>query len=191
MKTRATISSRISKMFPVPQGTITIIRQNIKPDIEFSALDGPLGDVIMTEVGVIEDCENEVHVDFANEYIGGGVLKGGAVQEEIRFLTWPEALVSCLVCERMCHTEAIVILGAQRFSLYEGYNTTFKFKCRYKEEPKRAVERYEYVQFAFGVSAHFSAQSSATIPAKLSPSMRLNSKVMRLTNFRVRMSSAN
>ena len=34
-------------------------------------------------------------VDFANKEIGGGVLKAGCVQEEILFLTHPEALISC------------------------------------------------------------------------------------------------
>lgn len=34
--------------------------------------------------GVIEDDSNDIQVDFANEVIGGGVICGGCVQEEIR-----------------------------------------------------------------------------------------------------------
>ena len=34
-----------------------------------------------------------LQVDFANKFIGGGVLGHGAVQEEIRFLICPELLV--------------------------------------------------------------------------------------------------
>jgi poly(ADP-ribose) glycohydrolase len=37
-------------------------------------------------------------VDFANKEIGGGVLGNGAVQEEILFLLFPEAIVSKLLC---------------------------------------------------------------------------------------------
>lgn len=39
--------------------------------------------------------------DFANELIGGGVLTGGNVQEEILFILRPELLVSLLLCARM------------------------------------------------------------------------------------------
>jgi hypothetical protein len=47
----------------------------------------------------IED--GHVVVDFANKMIGGGVLSGGCVQEEIMFSKRPEAIVSCLLCEIM------------------------------------------------------------------------------------------
>ena len=35
-----------------------------------------------------------LEVDFANAYVGGGVLAHGCVQEEIRFLICPELIVS-------------------------------------------------------------------------------------------------
>ena len=46
--------------------------------------------------GAIEDVENMgmLEVDFANAYVGGGVLAHGCVQEEIRFLICPELIVS-------------------------------------------------------------------------------------------------
>jgi poly(ADP-ribose) glycohydrolase len=34
----------------------------------------------------IEDMHDSLEVDFANEFIGGGVLGSGCVQEEIRYL---------------------------------------------------------------------------------------------------------
>uniref|UniRef100_A0A1I7X4E2 Poly(ADP-ribose) glycohydrolase n=1 Tax=Heterorhabditis bacteriophora TaxID=37862 RepID=A0A1I7X4E2_HETBA len=54
------------------------------------------------------------------------------IQEEIRFLICPEMLISCLLCEWMDDHEAIIIVGAQRYSSYTGYEPVDKFgriKC--------------------------------------------------------------
>ena len=48
-------------------------------------------------------------MDFANKKVGGGVLAGGRVQEEIRFCICPELLVSRLVMDHMDPNEAIII----------------------------------------------------------------------------------
>ena len=50
-----------------------------------------------------------LQVDFANKKIGGGVLGGGRVQEEIRFCICPELLISQLIMEHMDPNEAIII----------------------------------------------------------------------------------
>ena len=42
-----------------------------------------------------------IHADFANEYIGGGVLCGGCVQEEILFAVAPLHTVTLLLFPRM------------------------------------------------------------------------------------------
>ena len=52
-----------------------------------------------------------LQVDFANKYIGGGVLGEGCVQEEIRFVICPELLVSLLFTDVLDDKEAIVITG--------------------------------------------------------------------------------
>ena len=46
--------------------------------------------------GTIEDDVNMgmLEVDFANAFVGGGVLGHGCVQEEIRFLICPELIIS-------------------------------------------------------------------------------------------------
>lgn len=62
------------------------------------------------------DC---LHADFANMYLGGGVLSGGCVQEEIRFAICPELLIGVLLCPVMSEAEAIQIVGAEQFSAYE------------------------------------------------------------------------
>ncbi len=50
-------------------------------------------------------------VDFANKYLGGGVLRHGCVQEEIRFLLCPEMLVSKLVTEELDNNECLIMTG--------------------------------------------------------------------------------
>ena len=45
-------------------------------------------------LGGITDGLGMLEADFANMYIGGGVLMGGNVQEEIRFSIAPECIVS-------------------------------------------------------------------------------------------------
>lgn len=69
---------------------------------------------------------NCLHADFANMYIGGGILGGGSVQEEIRFAICPELILCCLLCPRMEDEEAIQVVGAEQFSLYEGYGRGLK-----------------------------------------------------------------
>jgi poly(ADP-ribose) glycohydrolase len=46
----------------------------------------PLKELTVLNEGLIEDDCNDIQVDFANEMIGGGVICGGCVQEEIRFV---------------------------------------------------------------------------------------------------------
>ena len=59
-----------------------------------------------------------VQVDFANKYIGGGVLGEGCVQEEIRFLICPELIISRLFTEELDDNECLVMSGAEQFSKY-------------------------------------------------------------------------
>lgn len=77
--------------------------------------------------GAIEDAHELLQADFANEYLGGGALQGGNVQEEIRFAVCPECIVGMLFCEKMEPYEALFIVGALQYSRYEGYGGSFKF----------------------------------------------------------------
>jgi hypothetical protein len=58
------------------------------------------------------DC---LHADFANKFLGGGVLSGGCVQEEIRFAICPELVLGSLICPVMGKREAIQIVGAEQY----------------------------------------------------------------------------
>ena len=61
-------------------------------------------------------CFNDLHtfllqVDFANKYLGGGVLTHGCVQEEIRFLICPEMIISRLFTEGLEKNESLIMKG--------------------------------------------------------------------------------
>lgn len=77
--------------------------------------------------GTIEDSDGLVQLDFANKYLGGGVLGYGCVQEEIRFVICPELLVSMLFTEVLRPNEALMIIGCERYSKYSGYGSSFQW----------------------------------------------------------------
>ncbi|CAF1331347.1 unnamed protein product [Rotaria magnacalcarata] len=88
----------------------------------------------LTTARKIEDIECVLQVDFANKYIGGGVLTSGCAQEEIRFVICPEMLVSLLVCEVLAPNECIYLIGCERYSSYRGYANTFKYAGDYIDD---------------------------------------------------------
>ena len=68
----------------------------------------PLVDLDIHDEGTIEDDgDYMLQADFANKYIGGGVLGFGCVQEEIRFVISPGGFLGerggadCIEIERM------------------------------------------------------------------------------------------
>lgn len=72
-------------------------------------------------------------VDFANKYIGGGVLNSGCVQEEIFFVICPELIVAKLFTEKLLSQDALVITGAEQFNEYANYADKFKWKGSFKD----------------------------------------------------------
>ncbi|GMS96850.1 hypothetical protein PENTCL1PPCAC_19025, partial [Pristionchus entomophagus] len=116
----------------MPRGTITFSRQtwdSLKDEeAGYDTWADPLSEMLVMSEGLIEEMEGCLQVDFANCYIGGGVMNHGAVQEEIRFLCCPEMLVSLFLFDRMDVNEAILIQGAQQFSAYLGYANSLKHK---------------------------------------------------------------
>ena len=59
----------------------------------------------------------ELQVDFANQFVGGGVTSSGLVQEEIRFLINPELIVSRLFTEALDYNECLIITGQRSKTL--------------------------------------------------------------------------
>ena len=78
-------------------------------------------------------------MDFANKYLGGGVLGHGAVQEEIRFSICPELISSMLFMECMEANEAIIVQGFEQFSKYKGYSRGLEYDGDYNDKAKRYV----------------------------------------------------
>jgi len=115
---------------------ITYQRVSLKdgdmPDWIKSKMD--ICNVIIDKGKNIEDCENMLQVDFANSYLGGGVLRAGCVQEEIRFTINPELFISMIFTERLDHLECAFIMGTERISKFKGYGRTFKYNGDYNDE---------------------------------------------------------
>jgi poly(ADP-ribose) glycohydrolase len=123
-----------------PEGNIIIHRKvlekNDKPD--WCNSKKPLLKMkVDHDVNIENDTESYFHADFANQYIGGGVLGGGCVQEEILFLIKPECLVSMLICPKMDENEAIIISGAERFTNFTGYAHSFRYAGDFVDETPR------------------------------------------------------
>lgn len=96
---------------------------------------GPSMLLHVTDNGTIESGgDGLLQVDFANKFLGGGVLGWGCVQEEIRFVICPELLCTRLFAERMDAKEAFFMMGCERFSSFTGYAATFKFTGDFVDE---------------------------------------------------------
>lgn len=93
--------------------------------------------VLANSEGNIEDATAMLQVDFANRFLGGGVLGFGCVQEEIRFVINPEMIVGMLFCESMRPEEAILMTGCQQFNNYAGYSRSFTWSGSFEDETPR------------------------------------------------------
>ncbi|CAH1794556.1 unnamed protein product [Owenia fusiformis] len=124
----------------MPQGTITFRRQVIDHNKcpNWASSDKPLTRLHVTSKGTIEDDgKGMLQVDFANKFLGGGVLGHGCVQEEIRFLICPELILSKLVTEKLEAHECLIMTGCMRFSNYTGYADSFRWNGDHFEVPER------------------------------------------------------
>lgn len=125
--------------FSMPDGDITYRRivLNESDCLTLQALqkcEKVLCPFILKDDGLIEDTgSNTLQIDFANEFLGGGVLGGGRVQEEIRFSICPELLSSMLFMESMANNEAVIIQGFEQFSSYYGYADSLEFNGDFKD----------------------------------------------------------
>jgi len=117
-----------------PKGKLRFTRVVLSEDPDFSTHTGFLQEWKVESQKSIENCCGSLQVDFANSFLGGGVLCGGCVQEEIRFAVCPELIVGCLYCQRMTENEAILITGAQQFSAYKGYAFGLKYGGQFVDE---------------------------------------------------------
>lgn len=128
--------------FTVPTGVVTFTRRSMpKSDLpSWNSCHATFDSISLhvTEDGTIEDDgEGLLQVDFANKYLGGGVLNYGCVQEEIRFMICPELLITRLFTEQLDENECLTIMGCERFNDYRGYASTFQWTNDYTDETPR------------------------------------------------------
>lgn len=121
----------------VPQGIVSFERRCLQeqevPDWESSEKKLCLVEVI--DNGLIEkEGVGLLQVDFANRFVGGGVLGSGCVQEEIRFVLCPELIVSRLFTQKLLENEVLFIHGCEQFNNCTGYSNTFKWKSDFVDE---------------------------------------------------------
>lgn len=121
-----------------PTGVVTFIRRSMSltelPN--WSHIEAPLAvtPLHITSCGTIEDQgRGLLQVDFANKFVGGGVLGHGCVQEEIRFSVCPELLISMLFTECLRPTEALIMVGCEMYSKYKGYSNSFVWDGNYED----------------------------------------------------------
>mmetsp|Transcript_7747 Transcript_7747/g.11414 ORF Transcript_7747/g.11414 Transcript_7747/m.11414 type:complete len:440 (-) Transcript_7747:30-1349(-) len=113
---------------------ITFKRNYLAGSLNWSNCSKELSEVTIEESQTsTEELRDKLMVDYANCYIGGGVLSAGAVQEEIMFLKLVEPIVSLLFTEKLLDNEALVIIGTQRYNETTGYSNTFNWKSDFVE----------------------------------------------------------
>ncbi|KAF9958634.1 hypothetical protein BGZ65_001293, partial [Modicella reniformis] len=129
----------------MPQGVVTFHRQVLKNRVSLNVDEristAPLY-CVKLRVDIDSPLEDEappraLQLDFANKTIGGGVIGHGAVQEEIRFVICPELIASRLFTQTMQENEAVLIKGAERYSNYNGYGTTFSWHSDHVDDTPR------------------------------------------------------
>lgn len=86
---------------------------------------------------LIEGGYNYSQVDFAHQFIGGGVMGTGCVQEEILFVVCPELIISKMICQKLLDNEAIIITGVEQFNQFNGYAERFKWQSSFNDRQDR------------------------------------------------------
>ncbi|GFT97314.1 poly(ADP-ribose) glycohydrolase [Nephila pilipes] len=123
-----------------PSGTVTFHRQFLQELPKWGESRKGIRTAVIKHDGVIEtEGYGMLQVDFANKYVGGGVLGGGCVQEEIRFVICPELIISRLFTERLGPTEVLIVTGVEQYNKYSGYSDTFKWEGNFEDQTPRDV----------------------------------------------------
>jgi poly(ADP-ribose) glycohydrolase len=127
---------------PDGRGALTVRRQvaPARTAAQWADDAAPLTALTVATAGGIEDAAGHLQVDFANRFLGGGVLSGGCVQEEIRFAVSPELLVGLLVSPRMLDGEAVVLHGAAQVARTRGYASGLRYDGAHRDPVARLAD---------------------------------------------------
>ena len=139
-----TIGKWLGEKNKILDETITFVRQNIE-EIGIYDKNIDLCEVNIIEKGSLFDGDASYCVDFANKYIGGGVLRGGCVQEEILFAIDSEATVAMLLMEVMHPNDAIGIFNTIQYSNYKGYGKSFKYEESAIPEEQDKIKKHKII----------------------------------------------
>jgi len=123
-----------------PCGTVSFRRQNIDKNSipDWKSSKKQLCKLHVMSSGTIDDDGiGMLQMDFANKFVGGGVLGWGCVQEEIRFITCPELIVSMLFVERLDDRDAMIVTGCERYCSSIGYADSFRFEGDFNDQTPR------------------------------------------------------
>ncbi|XP_059486052.1 poly(ADP-ribose) glycohydrolase-like isoform X2 [Neocloeon triangulifer] len=138
LKCFITYFRRIHLEKKIPTGVVTYHRQAVQNFPKWHKSDKPIKRLHVSKEGTIEDDGIfMLQVDFANKFLGGGVLTEGCVQEEIRFTICPELIAGCLFNTAMKSNEAIIICGAEQFNKYKGYGSSFEWAGSFIDKTPR------------------------------------------------------
>ncbi|MBA2538379.1 MAG: hypothetical protein H0V17_01985 [Deltaproteobacteria bacterium] len=126
----------------LPSGTLRVERVVVpaRSADDWRSDRSPLTSLDVFAEGAIEDAPQCRQVDFANRFLGGGVLSGGNVQEEIRFAVAPEHLAMMIVSPMMRDDEAIVMTGCESFATTRGYGGTLAYAGHYRDPCPRLAD---------------------------------------------------
>ncbi|KAF8787778.1 Poly(ADP-ribose) glycohydrolase like protein [Argiope bruennichi] len=137
-------------------GTVTFHRQSLQNLPNWGESKKGVRIAVIKDDGLIEtDGHGMLQVDFANKFVGGGVLGEGCVQEEIRFLICPELIVSRLFVECLGPTEALTIRGVEQYNKYSGYSHGFKWEGNFEDKTPRDAWGRMYTQLVAIDATHF------------------------------------
>ena len=123
-----TIGKWLKQNNPILEDDIIYLRNNIQDKSIYSSEEVDLCEIQFHEKDSMFNGKESYCVDFANKYIGGGVLNAGCVQEEILFAKEPEATVAMFFMEVMDDNDAIGIFNTIEYSRTSGYVDKFKFE---------------------------------------------------------------
>ncbi|XP_070847386.1 poly(ADP-ribose) glycohydrolase-like isoform X1 [Chaetodon trifascialis] len=122
----------------MPTGLVTFTRKRLDKPLNWKSSQAQLTKLHITCEGTIEDDgHGMLQVDFANQFVGGGVTSSGLVQEEIRFLINPELILSRLFTEALDHNDCLIITGTQQYSQYTGYAQTYQWTGSHQDTTPR------------------------------------------------------
>ncbi|ELP90616.1 poly ADP-ribose glycohydrolase, putative [Entamoeba invadens IP1] len=129
------------------------VKRLLQAKIKFSGIS------VNDEMGIMDFPETTLKADFANKYLGGGVLRGGNVQEEIMFMECPEMICGLFINTVMDDFTTIRISGAIRYTQIVGYGGRIEFKKIFEEQVKQNIVALDALVFGRDKEAQFKSDS--------------------------------